>query len=369
MASDSVEELVRANFIVKDRFALPEGNVEYRVEYAPDSKDKFVALQTALSKEGLVPRLAGTKEECVLTVAKEAPPPQGRSRIPIVLALLTLVAVVAASLLEWDEVGSLVPSAPGYAVALAYGACVGGVLVARELAHRLAARRAGSGANSSLAVPGIPGVTAVLPTLGFLSVQRSPAVNRDRYFDVMLVGPFVTLAAAVVLEVAKGIAAYASSVQLLACTAVNSFVTVCPLNPSILQAGLDRALALVAPSASAGTLLSPVGDAATVAFLLVFVGVLPMAAFDGGHLSSAAWGSRGARAATYLSVLVLIVLDTPFYWGVAIVVLLLAGRPVQVQVLDEVSALSKNRRLIYLVAIVIAFMCVPIPQNLATVPL
>lgn len=365
-----VEELVRRSFEVKDRFALPEGEEEYAVIYGPESKERFVELIRALDATGFTPRLSGTKDECVLTIKKRAPVVTSRSRIPIVLALLTLGALVGAALLEWAEVGSLVPSAPGFQVAAEYGGCVVALLGLREAGHRYAARRQKSRPNSSFLLPGIPGVTAILPSLGFLSLQRNPAVNRDRYFDLMIVGPLLILAGAIVLEAAKGLTAYSSMVQLAGCQSVNSLVSVCPLNPSVFQAAIDSLTgALASSSAQAPLVLSPVGDAAAVGFLLFSVGILPMALFDGGHLSTAAWGSRAARVGTYLSVLLLVVLDTPFYWGVAIVVLLLAGRPVQVQLLDEVSQLSRNKRLLYALAIVIALMCIPIPQNLATLPL
>ncbi len=364
-----VDDLVRARFTVKDKFLLQDGEEEYRVEYGPESKERFVDLCGALDGRGLEPHLTGTKEECVLTIRRKAVPTAVRSRIPVVLALLTSAAVVGAALLEWSEVGSLAPSAPGLQVAIVYGGCVAALLAVREFGHRYEARKSKSEPNSSFLLPGIPGVTAILPSLGFLSVQRNPAINRDKYFDIMVVGPLLILAASIALEVAKGLATYSSTVQLTSCQSVNSIVSVCPLNPSVLQAVIDRMVGGLFPASQGSLLLSPIGDAATVGFLLFFVSALPMASFDGGHLSTVAWGSTAARGATYLSVLALIVLDTPFYWGIAIVGLLLAGRSVRMQFLDEVSGVSRNKRLLYLLLIVIAFMCVPLPQNLATVPL
>ena len=94
-----------------------------------------------------------------------------------------------------------------------------------------------------------------------------------------------------------------------------------------------------------------------------------MAFFDGGFLSAAAWTPVLARAGSYLSVLVLMVLDTPNYWGVAVLALLLAGRPFRLKLLDEVSELSPRRKWVYAGAIVLAFLSLPLPHNIGTLPL
>jgi hypothetical protein len=96
-----------------------------------------------------------------------------------------------------------------------------------------------------------------------------------------------------------------------------------------------------------------------------------MAAFDGGHISSTLWGPGRARVATYLSVILLLVLDTNelSYWGVAIAVLLIGGRPLKLTFMDEVSGVSRMRVIIYLALLAVAFLTIPIPHDIATLPL
>jgi hypothetical protein len=108
-----------------------------------------------------------------------------------------------------------------------------------------------------------------------------------------------------------------------------------------------------------------------VGFILAFIGLLPMTIYDGGLLSCIAWGERAARVTTYLSVLLLLLIDMNYatYWAVAIVALLLAGRPVRLKLLDEVSALSSSRRWVFIGSLVLAFLCLPVPHSLATFPL
>jgi len=124
------------------------------------------------------------------------------------------------------------------------------------------------------------------------------------------------------------------------------------------------------PTAAPGNVwVSPIADGATVGFILVFIGLLPMAFYDGGFLSSLVLPEGLARLASYLSVFALLILDTPTYWALAVVVLLLAGRPFQLRLRDEVSGLSASRKWVFAGAVVLAFLCLPFPHNLGTLPL
>jgi membrane-associated protease RseP (regulator of RpoE activity) len=186
----------------------------------------------------------------------------------------------------------------------------------------------------------------------------------------MIVGPIAILVASAILQVAGVFTSVQSSVQLTACLPVNSFLQVCPNNPSILQIAVNYLFGPLIPGAGQ-VLISPLADAASVGFLLAFIALLPMASFDGGHVCGTLWGAGKARVATYLSVVLLLVLDTNelLYWGVAIVVLLIGGRPLKLSFMDEVSAVSRKRVLIYLLLLVIAFLAIPIPHDIATLPL
>jgi hypothetical protein len=364
--------MVREMFRVKDSFQLPEGEVEYSVEYAPESKKAFAQLHDALVDKGLTPWLTGTKDECVLALRKKVGTPPGRTRLPVILLLLTLATVVFISLLNRITYESFAPSIPGYLVLIPFWVVVGGALAVHQVGRRYVANRNKTPPPVSYAIPGIPFLTStyvaiVLPTLGFVSVQPGPAINRDRLFGVMLVGPLLILAVGVAAYVAGAFASVQSSQPILACQNTSAYVTGCP---SLIQSALDFLTAPFSPAVAPGYLrFSPLQDGATVGFLVAFISLLPMASFDGGYVASLVWGSSGARAATYLSVIALIVIDTPFYWVVAIVALLLAGRPVQPLLLDEVSELSSSRRFLYLGAIILGFLALPIPQNLGSFPL
>lgn len=363
------EASVRSKFTVKDSFQLPDGELEFSVEYGAGSKQRFEELCRELGASGFTPRLVGEEDKALLFVRRSRPPERSHSVLPFTLALLAAGAVLAFALLLGSIYQSYGPSIPEASVVVLYAAAVGAFLGAHQLGQAIAARRSGEPRPVPFALPGIPGVTAALPALGILSRQRAPAVNRDRHFGILIAGPLLGLAAAVVLYVAGAALSVPSAVPVQSCQTVNGTQTLCP---SLIQIGLDSVIGPLVPSVAPGhSALSPLADGATVGLILTFVGLLPMATFDGGQISSLAWGAGRARVASYLSVLLLILVDVPTYWALALVALLLMNlsRSSEPALLDEVSPLSRRRKWLYLCALVLAFLCLPLPQSLAGLPL
>ena len=154
-------------------------------------------------------------------------------------------------------------------------------------------RRKGEAPPTPYLLPGIPGVTAALPTLGIISRQREPAINRDRFFDVILAGPLLGLAAALTLYILGALVSIQSAVPLQSCQQVDGTATLCP---SVIQMGLDAVVGPLMPHVAPGySALSPLADGATVGLILTFVGLLPMASFEQGGIctTTLALGTRG----------------------------------------------------------------------------
>jgi membrane-associated protease RseP (regulator of RpoE activity) len=217
-------------------------------------------------------------------------------------------------------------------------------------------------------IPGVPYITFILPSLGFINTPREPSVNRDRFFDLMLAGPLAGFVAALALGILGQLTLVPSTLSASGAQTVLSVISVQPLNPSVIQLILGNGLAGFAPSVAPGYLsISPLADSAGVGLLLAFTSLMPLAFFDGGLLCTAAFGSRFSKAATYVGVLALILVDAPSYWALAIVVLLMVGRPLGISTLDEVSEVSRTKKLAFIAAVVIALAALPIPAFLATI--
>jgi hypothetical protein len=360
-----VEASVRSKFTVKNSFQLPGGEMEFSVVYRPDSRERFVELCRGLAASGFTLRLVGTEEDALLFVRRAQTVGRQRSRVPVILALLALGSVVVFGLFLGTTYQQYAPSVQEESVLLLYGAAVMAVVSAHELSHMYVSRRKGEEPPTPYPLPGIPSVTMALPTLGIISRQRRPAVNRNQFFDIILAGPLMGFAVSLVLYVLGGLVAVQSAVPLQSCQQVNGTVMLCP---SVIQMGLDAVVGPFLPHVAPGySVLSPLSDGATVGLILTFVGLLPMTCFDGGHLSSLLWGPGASRIATYLSVILLISVDLPNYWALAIVVLLLMSlNPYSgPQLLDEISPISETRRWLYLGALALALLCMPLPQTIA----
>ena len=354
---------------MKESFALPDGELEFEVGYDGSTGRKFAELVRELAPQGYRPELTGSKDQCVLMVRKAVPTPSRASRVTVVMALLTGVSLIVFGFLEQGIDDVLVPSMSVPYVLLGFSGVIGAIMAAHELAQRFVAMGGWAGRANSYLIPGIPFITSFLPSLGFVTTQREPAVSRDALFDVVIAGPLAIVGVSLVFYVVGVFTAVTSAVPFSSTGLANSTVSI---NPNAIEAAVLAAVGHHLAGAPAGYLLvSPIADGAAFGFVLAFICLLPMAIFDGGLLSNLAWGERAARAATYLSVLLLLVIDVSYaiYWAPAIVALLLAGRPARPRLLDEVSALSNRRRWIFVCALALAALCLPFPHNIATIPL
>jgi membrane-associated protease RseP (regulator of RpoE activity) len=366
-----IDSLVRARFRVKDSFVLPEGELEYKVEYEEGaSKKQFEELCSELSRAGYTPRLFGSKEDASLIVRKTEPVKTGRSMLPPLFAGLTAASIVAFALIWVFFYHLLAPEISPYFVVFSYCACLGALLLAHELGHRYIARKAKSKPPVPLAIPGIPGFTAFLPSLGIISLRRGHSANRDSLIDLALGGPIAAFLLSLVIYIAGEFLWVQSSVTIQSAQSAGSFIGVQTLNPSLIQVAIDSVATPLTRALPSGFVrLSPLLDAGTVGLFLTFLNLLPITHFDGGNVLSSAFGGRGLRVTSVLCALALVLIDTPNYLFLGLFVLLIAGRQEDVQCLDEISPTSNSRKLFFIVALVVALLCLPIPQRIATIAL
>jgi len=362
-----VESLVRSSFSVKDNFARGDGSTEYSVVYDERSRTAFRALRAKLAPMGFTPHLSGTPDDAVLIVSKDAEPPRAGARTPVFLMLLSIVSIIATG---WG-VGLIYSQAVGGNVILigaSFAIGVTAVLVARALAQRFVARREGKVTTLQYYLPNIPlfvslPVLYFLPTFGSITFLRSPMVDRDSLFDFYFVG-----AAAGVL-VALAVAFIGAPNAVVFAPGQPGTLS---SNPSLLQ---TLALALggnglnaVAPSGDVA-LFSPVELAAWIGFLISFFGLVPAALLDGGRMSTLALGERGSRITTMVTAFLLVAIDVPNYWVLFLLIFLLAAIQPSNETLDSVTRVSRSRKLLFLLAIALVLVCIPIPQTFLTVPL
>lgn len=363
--SNDIDPLVRASFTVKDAYSRDDGSTEYNVVYNSDSRVAFRSLLEKLAPLGFTPRLSGTAEDATLLVVPKVKPPVART--PIFLLLISVVAIVATG---WG-VGIIYNQVDGGNVILtgtAFALGVAAVLIARELSRRVLARRRGGVSMQEYYIPNIPlfvslPVLYFLPTFGSISSTRSPSLDRDSLFDFYFVGAI----AGVVLAFGVGLIGAPHAVVYVATQGATL-----SSNPSLLQ---TLALTLGGSSLTTPTptgdmaLLSPVEIAAWVGFIISFFSLLPAALLDGGRMATLALGERGSRITTMGTALVLIVIDVPNYWVMFLLIFLLAAIQPSNETLDSISSLSRSRKFLFIGAMVLVLLCIPVPQTILTRPI
>jgi len=366
--------MVRSGFQVKDIFNLPDGEAEYRIAYDPQSKARFADLSAKLEPLGLTAWLSGNIEDCALQIRRRQTPKPSASRVPVIMALLTVLFVIVAGILEMYVFETFAPTIPYYVVFVSYVACVVAILAAHEFGRRYLSEKIGVPPPISYFILGVAGITGFLPSLGVLSRQRAPLLNNDVAFDSALAGPVAVFVISVLLYIISEFASVQSAAPLIAGVMQVGQFQAQFYNLSIVQMGIDALFSRVVPASTGGYIrLSPIADAASVGLFLAFLGLIPVALFEGGQAASAVLRPRARQAASYVCGLGIMIFDFPYFWPVGLFVFalsLVAGsRQTRVQLYDEVSGVSSTRRTIFILVLLLALCCVPIPQNLASIPL
>ncbi len=376
-----VDSAVRSLFSVKDYFVAEEGAAEYSVVYDERSAANFLKLLESLKGPDYSAQLYGDPERATLVLIKNPPPqpPQQRVRLsaPVFLFLLTLLSVLVTGYVVAVIFPQVAPGSSPLEMGVGFVAALGAIVAVRYLAQRYAAKR-GNFSFLSYYLPNVPLLIALpamyfLPTFGSVSFPGSPPANRDKLFDFYLFGSLaLVLVALAVSFLGAGTSVVLTQSQLAALSVGNQTATI-QTNPSILQGGvmsLSQSLGLVGQVPPGGTLIfSPVEIAAWLGLLLAFFNLMPAALFDGGRMARLALGDRGSRLTTIVTGLFLLAADIPGYWVVFLLVFLMAAFPVQGETLDSISGLSRSRKALFALTVVVGVLCVPLPQTFATLRL
>jgi membrane-associated protease RseP (regulator of RpoE activity) len=375
--NSDIDAIVRSLFKVKDAYAIEGGAGEYSVVYDEGSRRAFRVLYERVRPLGYTPRIFGTRDEASLSVLKTDPEKPRTPRASIFLSLLSVLAILGAggalgiSYSHYFGGSALLDSA-----SFVLGVVV--VLLARDFVQRYFARRAGGVTSLHYYLPNIPVFLALpvlyyLPTFGAITFLRSPAYDRDSLFDFYLWGSI----AAVVVTMVVALAGVPSTIVLTQAQYLalfgNTGVGVLSHGASLLQ---DLATAVMAalnlsPSVPSGgyVFLSPISTAAWVGFLLSLLGLMPAALFDGGRLATLILGTRGSRITTMATAFALVSIDSPNYWVVFLLIFLLAAVQTSNETLDSVSGISRSRKILFIIAMVLVVLCFPVPQTFFTIPI
>jgi len=354
----SIRNMVDYRFTVLDSYVDVNGLPTFVVTNEP-IKAKFRELLGDLANHNLVARIRKVSDKLVISVFPKPSLGRPRSQINAILLMATAVAVGFASYevifsqvifsadprleaIMYADMGAI-----SQMVVLAAG--ILGIIGLHELGHVVAVRHHKMDATLPYFIPGPP----PLGTFGALISLRGPPANRDQLFDLGFSGPVtgfivMILVAAVAIIVSPTITSQQATQLFNAKLLVNSSW---PNDPYLLDLLLQSSLRVV--PAGEVLVLSKVTWAVYIGSLVTFLNLLPVWQLDGGHIVRATLGNRGHKASAVVAFGILALAGYWLFGVVLLVFMFITRRPFEgLEPLDDISPLSKSRKILFVVSLV-----------------
>ena len=354
-----VLEIVKTEFQPKDSY-LKDGIPTFIIPPVSQLKEKIEHLRAKLKPKGLEIILKRDDGDLFLQVISLQPRPvrsRGffRSNLPLLLFILTIITVMISGYLTSRSyiavlkiLGRLkVPDENRYLWELTalYVISIMGIVGLHEVGHIIACRIHHVEASLPIFIPGIPPTG----TFGAVIIQKEPILNRDQLFDIGIMGPLVGFIVSLIVSVlGYSWSEPASLIQFLEVSKVGQTSLVLP--PALFM--LLGPYLFPYPN-SFTHFLHPVAIAGWTGTLITFLNAFPMSQLDGGHVSRAVLGKEWHSRLSYIMAIIMILAG---WWTMAILVVFFL-RVEHSGTLDDVSDLSKNRKIAGLLLIVIFISC------------
>lgn len=350
MPSQDAIPIVSSIFVVKGMQQNLDA-LQFEIE-EQGFKEKFVTLIQRLEPLNLVARLERFDGRLFILVGGFRPPRPSRIWVPRILFAVTIAMVMIDGYFRTVYANKIIPIGEPLEIAALYTVSLIGILGIHELGHLIALKKHKIRATWPYFIPGIP--VLGIPTFGALIMQRGFMKNRDILFDVGFAGPIAGL---IVAMVVTAYGAYVSPIvpasEAQALFSKSDFVQV---HPSLLMSGIITLTGRTTEGME--MLMSPVLYAAWLGFLITFLNLLPAWQLDGGHVARAALGRKWHKITTYIGIAVLFGLG---YWFMALFILSFSMRNPDIRPLDDISPLSKRRKIVFVAAMALAVVTAPHP--------
>jgi membrane-associated protease RseP (regulator of RpoE activity) len=327
----------------------------YYLRRPQETKQAFLRLLEKLEPMNMIATLRRHERLTYLMVLKIFPKPLvKRSNVLVnwILFFATIATTFATGYLLSLEiirsVGSVLDPLVG---GVSFTVAIMVVLGSHEMGHKMVANRRGVEATPPYFIPGPPPVFGLfgIGTFGAVIFQKSIAANRDSLFDIGSSGPVIGfITATIVTALGSALSSGVPSSEKLGLPPTPLFM---------LLDGLVFQFHLV-PHFPSGrvSLLHPVALAGWVGLLVTMLNLLPVAMLDGGHVARSMVDERLRSVLTVLTVLLLVVKG---FWLMSLLVVYLSMLEPATP-LDDVSGLSKERKVFTAVLIAIFVLSFPL---------
>tara|TARA_B110001454_G_scaffold53159_1_gene52006 strand:- start:2918 stop:4024 length:1107 start_codon:yes stop_codon:yes gene_type:complete len=357
-SQEEVISLVNSIFDVSD-FTKTQFSLEFKIDDF-EFKSKFEDLARKLENMSFVCKLEKMNDGKYVIIQKFTPKKQRKwmntSWTPRILFAVVISFVMIDGYYRTSGTNSIVEIGDPLEMAGIYTLSLLGILGIHELGHIIAAKAHGLKTTWPFFIPGLPVIG--IPTFGAFIQSRGLTINREILFDVAIAGPIAGLAIAVIVSIYGAYTAPILDQDIAAGMFADSRLIEWNQGEPLL---MTASLALFGKGVPGHeVIMTPVMFAAWIGFLITFLNLLPAWQLDGGHMARTLLGPKLHRYATYGSMAILVLLN---YWIMAILILVMSSRNPSASPLDDVSPLSRSRKIAYIGIIGLAILCAPLPTN------
>jgi Zn-dependent protease len=341
---EKITQLVAAEFQIEESL-MEQGTPTYYLVWPQETKQAFLRLLKNLEEMTLIAFLRKVDGRIVLRVVPKPPVKPSNPRTNVILLLATVATTFITGYLSFPNTGI----DPIFSGAM-FSAAILLVLGIHEMGHKLTANKKDIDATSPYFIPGPP----PLGTLGAVIMQKSLPRNRDALFDVGANGPIAGFIVALVFS--------AIGLLLLIPSPTPPDITTLSLMPTswlLLARAFSSLNLLPQPPPNGILLLHPITWAGWAGMVVTMLNLLPAAMLDGGHVArSTLAGDKPRLILTFASVALLLLVGTEFMvMAFLIVFMSMFKHPGP---LDDVSSLSRNRKLLTVALIAVFILSFPI---------
>lgn len=339
--------------LVQEHFQVDEALIEYGVatfylKQPQETKQPFIRLLDRLDEMGMVAFLRRINGKLVLKVFPKPPHKPSNTLINWLLLLATVATTFITGFIMASNLASIGGSIDPIIGGISFTMAIMAIFGMHEMGHKLTANKNRIEATAPYFIPGPP-LPIWIGTFGAVIIQKSLPRNRDALFDIGVSGPIIGFAAATIVSIIGSII----SVPALP-TEEAAYLPAPPIIVLITSALHNLG---VAPSPPPGYVLymHPIELAGWVGMLVTAINLLPAATLDGGHIARAMFGDR---ARSILAAISLLLLAITGFWLMAFFVLFLSFQK-HPGALDDVSEISKGRKIMALMLCVVFILSFP----------
>jgi Zn-dependent protease len=357
-SQEDIISIVNTIFDVSD-FTKTQFSLEFRIEDF-EVKSKFVDLARKLENMRYACKLEEMNGGKYIIIQKFTPKKQRKwmssAWTPRILFVVVISFVMIDGYYRTSGTNSIVEIGDPLEMAAVYTLSLLGILGIHELGHIIAAKAHGLKTTWPYFIPGLPVIG--IPTFGAFIQSKGLTINREILFDVAIAGPIAGLIIAIIVSIYGAYTAPILDPDIAAGLFAES---------KLIEWNQGEPLLMYASLAMFGkggdgheVILTPIMFAAWIGFLITFLNLLPAWQLDGGHMARTLFGAKLHRYATFGSMAILVLLN---YWVMALLILIMSSKNSSATPLDDISPLSRNRKVAYVGIIGLAILCAPLPSG------